>query len=1158
MISASAALAGSYDYNEVARSVLIAIVASYLALDLAGRVTVAKGRARLAWVSGGAIAMGFGIWAMHFEGMMAYHLPVPVEYHWPTVLTSLLLAILASALALYVASRRTMSWVEAVTGGAIMSAGIAGMHYVGMAAMRLPATTRYSPLIVILSILLAILFSLIALLMAFDLREETRWTIPRRVGSGIVMGAAVSAMHYTGMAAATFIPGSPPDLSHAVNISPVGNNAIAIVTFLVFVCAMMTSSVDRRSIAEIQSLNQELGQRVFERTLQLEAANEELNLEIAERKRAEEAVRRSEEHLRLVIDTTPALIDSARRDGYADYFNKRMLEYVGVSLEDISGWRWTNIIHPEDVDDVVGKWSSSIASGKPFEAEARLRRADGEYRLLLLRKVPLRDEAGSIVKWYGSATDIEDRNRAEQELKVSEEKHRVIVEAASDVVISMDENGGILLANPATARIFGYDPVELIGKPLTVLMPEFMRKLHEAGFRRYLATGQRHLNWQGTELTGLRKNGQEFPVEVSFGEMISNGHKVFTGFIRDISEKKRAEDELRKQKEVFQKIFENIPATIAFIGQDGYVELVNPEWERTLGWTLEEIRKQNLDLFAEFYPDPDYRKKMRANIAASTGEWTDRKVRVRDGRVIDLVVAAVHLSDGSSIAIGRDITERKRAEEALRGAAEFDEAALKSLGEGLYTIDINGLVTSMNPAAEELFGWSFAELRGKKMHEMTHHHYPDGRPFPSSECAGFQVLTHGQPLKNYEDVFIRKDGMFFDVVYSIAPMRDAAGQINSLVVVVRDITERKRAEAELRESEERFRLVADSAPVMIWMSGTDKLCTYFNKPWLDFTGRSLEQELGNGWAEAVNPEDLQRCLDTYTQAFDRREAFRMEYRLRRHDGEYRWLLDIGVPRFNPDGSFAGYIGSCIDMTEQRGAEEQLRHAQEDLARVTRVVAMGELAATIAHEVNQPLTAIVTNANFCLRRLDGATSKPDELRAAITAIASDGTRASGVISRIRSLLKKGAPDRTELDINEIIQDVTTLLRHEFTRSRVSLRTELESDLPCVPGDPVQLQQVLINLIMNAIEATSSSTNGRRTILIRSAKNPDGVLVQVQDSGPGIAPDLADRIFEPFFTTKAEGIGMGLSISHSIIESHGGRLGIVPGSTGALFEFTLPTD
>jgi PAS domain S-box-containing protein len=645
---------------------------------------------------------------------------------------------------------------------------------------------------------------------------------------------------------------------------------------------------------------------------------------------------------------------------------------------------------------------------------------------MLLRKVPLRDEAGSIVKWYGSAFDIEERRRAEDELKGSEERYRVIVEAASDAVISIDESDGILLANPATKRIFGYDPAELIRKPLTVLMPEFMRKLHEAGFRRYLATGQRHLNWQGTEVTALRKNGQEFPVEVSFGEMTINGHKAFTGFIRDISEKKRAEDELRRQKEVFEKIFENIPVMVAFRGQDRRIEMVNPEWERAMGWTLEEIRGQNLDIYALFFPDPDYRQMVLDLAAASTGEWKDLKVSVKDGRVIDVGSTFVRLSDGSSLGIGRDITERKGAE------------------------------------------------------------------------------------------------------------------------------------AELRESEARFRLVADSAPVMIWMSGTDKLCTYFNWPWLDFTGRSLEQELGNGWTEGVDPEDLQKCLDTYIQSFDRREAFRIEYRLRRHDGEFRWILDIGVPRFNPDGSFAGYIGSCIDVTEQRRAQEQLHQAHEDLARVTRVVSMGELAAAIAHEVNQPLTAIVINGQFCLRRLDSATLNSDELRVAITQIVNDGTRASAVISRIRGLLTKAAPNRTDLDINQIIQDATTLLRNEFTRNRVSLCTELPSDLPRVTGDPVQLQQVLINLIVNAIEATRTSTNARREILIRSAKNPDGVLVQVQDSGPGIETGLANRIFEPFFTTKAKGIGMGLSISHSIIESHGGRLGTVPSSAGALFEFTLPID
>jgi C4-dicarboxylate-specific signal transduction histidine kinase len=245
-----------------------------------------------------------------------------------------------------------------------------------------------------------------------------------------------------------------------------------------------------------------------------------------------------------------------------------------------------------------------------------------------------------------------------------------------------------------------------------------------------------------------------------------------------------------------------------------------------------------------------------------------------------------------------------------------------------------------------------------------------------------------------------------------------------------------------------------------------------------------------------------------------------------------------------------------EMVERQRAEEALQQAQADLARVTRALDMGELVATIAHEVNQPLTAIVTNANFCLRRLEGVTPSLNEFQAAIREIVNDGTRASAVISRIRGLLMKGAPKRTEVDINRIIQDVNILLRNELTRNRVSLRTDLAANLPRVAGDEIQLQQVLINLIINALEAMRLSTEQPRKLLIRSAESTDSVLVQVQDSGPGIEPGLADRIFEPFFTTKAENIGMGLSISHSIIESHGGHLSIVPVSQGASLQFTLP--
>jgi two-component system sensor histidine kinase/response regulator len=527
MIPVNATMTGSYDYLEVARSILIAVAASYAALDLAGRVTAARGRARAAWLAGGAIAMGIGIWAMHFKGMLAFHLPVTVAYDWPTVLLSLLAGILSSAFALYVVSRQKMGLVRALTGTVIMGGGIAALHYVGMAAMRLAAVCRFNLRVVALSVVLAVIFSLIALLMAFGSRGETEGIVRRKLGSALMMGAAISAMHYTGMAAASFIPSMlPVDLSHAVSISSISNNGIAVVTFLVLGAAVLTSAVDRRFTAqavEIRQLNEELEQRVTERTRELTAVNEELR---------------------------------------------------------------------------------------------------------------------------------------------------------------------------------------------------------------------------------------------------------------------------------------------------------------------------------------------------------------------------------------KEITERQHAEEALH---------------------------------------------------------------------------------------------------------EAQGRLNH---------------------------------------------------------------------------------------------------------------------------------------------------------VTRMLAMGELVASIAHEINQPLTGIVINANFCLRHMAGSTTPNlDQLRGAVAEIVNDGARASEVISRIRALLKKDASARIDLDINEIIRETVVLVRREVTRNQVSLRIDLAPDLPGVLGDRVQLQQVLINLVMNAIDAMRAVMDRPRELLIKSANHADGVLVQVQDSGTGFDPEQVNRIFEPFFTTKHEGMGLGLSISRSIIESHGGRFWAESRSNGALFQFIL---
>jgi PAS domain S-box-containing protein len=369
---------------------------------------------------------------------------------------------------------------------------------------------------------------------------------------------------------------------------------------------------------------------------------------------------------------------------------------------------------------------------------------------------------------------------------------------------------------------------------------------------------------------------------------------------------------------------------------------------------------------------------------------------------------------------------------------------------------------------------------------------------------------------------------------------------------------RKRADLALRESEGRFRRLADTAPVMVWMSGPDKRCTYFNKPWLDFTGRPMWEEVGDGWSKGVHPDDFVRCVQTYGRAFDARQDFRMEYRLRRSDGAYRWVLDIGVPRFGSDGQFEGYVGSCIDVTERKEAEEEEARLREQLSLVARVSLLGELAASIAHEVKQPLCAIISNAQAIQRMLGIGGYDMEELYEALRDISRDAQRANAVVLRIRGLLDKTPPERVRTDLNDLVDEVLNLIHSDLVRRGVTLRTELADDLPPTDVDRVQLQQVLLNLMVNGAESMESVPREARLLLVRSARSePDGVTVTVQDAGAGLDADHVQRVFEPFFTTKPGGMGLGLAICRSIIEAHGGSIGASRNAErGSAFHFTLP--
>jgi PAS domain S-box-containing protein len=619
------------------------------------------------------------------------------------------------------------------------------------------------------------------------------------------------------------------------------------------------------------------------------------------------------------------------------------------------------------------------------------------------------------------------------------------------------------------------------------------------------------------------------------------------------------------------------------------------------------------------------------------------------------------------------------------------------------------------------------------------------------------------------------------------------------------IEERATGETERRESESRFRIVADSAPVLIWMAGVDKLCTFFNKPWLEFTGRSLEQEMGNGWAEGVHPDDLQRCLKIYTEAFDARKAFVMQYRLRRYDGEYRWISDQGVARYDSNGKFSGYIGSCVDVTDllnkdealrefeervvlaaeathhgvweldtatnelwmsdkarilfqfdpearldmaivqrrvhpddralresaikqaietegdyaleyrlmlpdgnlrwisghgrclpgkhgkgkrliavsaditqqkeaqdlfrlaaegshlgvwhwdepaktltwdgatremfgvsgdgeitidtfyralhpddaervkqtwrqalelrlpyqiefrtqrtdgtirwvdargrghydeagkplwmtgvlfditdRKEAELQAQQNREELSHLSRVAAMGELTASIAHELNQPLAGITSNAAAGQRFIDRGKVDLRELHDLLGDIVADGRRAGDVIRGIQGMVKKDISAHRRINLNDIVISVLHMVKPSAMLHSCELGTFLDPDLPTVEGDPVQLQQVLLNLIINAFDAMRDTPLSSRKVVITTERDTDGVTrVSVRDYGVGIPEQARERLFEQFFTTKSKGLGMGLSIVRSIVESHGGTIAAENADGGgARFHFTLP--
>jgi PAS domain S-box-containing protein len=356
----------------------------------------------------------------------------------------------------------------------------------------------------------------------------------------------------------------------------------------------------------------------------------------------------------------------------------------------------------------------------------------------------------------------------------------------------------------------------------------------------------------------------------------------------------------------------------------------------------------------------------------------------------------------------------------------------------------------------------------------------------------------------------------------------------------------------------RFCEVLDAAPIMIWVSGQDKGCVWFNQPWLAFTGRNMAQEVGEGWAQGVHRGDLDACLKTYTSHFDARKEFRMQYRLCRHDGAYRWIDDVGIPRFSADGTFVGYIGSCIDIHDYRETQAELRRRLLEIAQLNRRAETAVLGASIAHEISQPVAAVITRASAGLRWLARKTPDVSQARAELSAIVRNGHRMIKLIDSVRAMLKRESQSGVPISLNDVIREVLLLLESDLQLHHIAVRTVLDESLPKVRANRVQVEQLLFNLIRNAIEAMDPVTASSRELLLRTEVDDTGnLIIVIQDSGTGIDLENIDRIFDPFFTTKSQGLGMGLSICRSIVEAHHGRLWVEPRAhQGSTFRISFP--
>jgi PAS domain S-box-containing protein len=796
--------------------------------------------------------------------------------------------------------------------------------------------------------------------------------------------------------------------------------------------------------------------------------------DVDDRRRSRQTPPPSDEgRLRMIIDTIPTIAWCSLPDGSGEFWNQRWHDYTGLSPEAARGWGWQAVVHPEDMDVLTDKWRTDLAAGKPGEVEGRLRRFDGEYRWFLFRYEPLRDVFGTIVNWYGTNTDIEDRRQAEA-LLAGEKRLLEMVAGGHSITEILDALCQLVERTAAGC----YCSVVLVDSSGEHLEHGVAPSLPVS----FLAS-----------ILGRPVNADSGPCAMAayLNEQVISA---------DLSSETR------------WAAYEWCPMAMT--------HGLQACWSTPISSTKGKV----LGAFAIYYDRP----------------------RTPTSQQQALIDRFTHIA---SIAI-----ERARSDTALKGSEARKTAILQSAIDCIVTIDHKGCITEFNPAAERTFGYRRDGVMGKQLADVIIP--PSLRERHRQAFARYLATGEARVLgRRLEMNAVRADGKEFPA--EIAITRIPLDGLPCFTGFLRDITERRQSEEALRRSQAFLAQAqhVSSTGGFFWHPSTDEI-TWSEEVYRIFGLDPTSPVTLDLIFSRLHPEDIPSFQEMLIRQKREGGDFQHEHRLLMPDKSVKYLQVVA--HATQENDRLKYVAAVQDVTERRRSDEALGKLRSELAHAARVMGLGTMTASIAHEVNQPLSGIITNASTCLRMLAADPPNIDGARETARRTIRDGNRASDVITRLRALFSKKAAISEAFDLNEATREVIALSLTELQRNRVVLQSDLGENLPAVTGDRVQVQQVILNLLRNASDAMKNVDSRPRWLLIRT--EPDGgdcVRLSVRDAGAGFEPESVERLFEPFYTTKSDGMGIGLSVSRSIVERHNGRLWAVPNKgPGVTFSFSIP--